>query len=394
MNSDEPIKKLMTKTLNLMIEAEFEVKIGAKKSEQTPARKRSSDGTKLYRCGYRTRRFDTTCGTLMLKIPHPNKGGFIPSFLKRYQRYESALRATIIDAYVSGISTGRMRSLVNSMGMEGISRGQVSRITSSINEFVETFRKLSLKDVNFPVLLIDAIFEKVRIKGHATFTAILIVSGLNELGERDILAMEAYPDESKESYLKLFNSLKERGLECPRLIVSDGAAGLITAMAEVLPKAKWQHCKVHLIRKILRIVRVEDRQTLGDELTEIWYTSSKKEALRRANKIYKKYNDKYPKAMIRLKYGIHGTLTFLDFPEYSPKKISTSNVLERLNKEFRRRSESIGVFPNVQSCLRLFTLYAIKYADSWEESRQRKSGGLRRTSKQIHLHYRGAPPSE
>ena len=170
------------------------------------------------------------------------------------------------------------------------------------------------------MLFIDAIFEKVRIKGHATFTAILIVSGLNELGERDILAIEAYPDESKESYLKLFNSLKERGLECPKLIVSDGAAGLTTAMAEVLPDAKWQHCKVHLIRKILRNVRVEDRQTLGDELKEIWYTSSKKEALRRANKIYKKYNDKYPKAMIRLKYGIHDTLTFLDFPEYSPKK--------------------------------------------------------------------------
>ena len=122
MESDEPIKELMTKTLNLMIEAEFEVKIGAKKSEQTPARKRSSDGTKLYRCGYRTRRFDTTCGTLMLKIPHPNKGGFIPSFLKRYQRYESALRATIIDAYVSGISTGRMRNFVDVASLSEFSR--------------------------------------------------------------------------------------------------------------------------------------------------------------------------------------------------------------------------------------------------------------------------------
>ena len=100
------------------------------------------------------------------------------------------------------------------------------------------------------------------------------------------------------------------------MIVLDGAAGLTTAMAEVLPEAKWQHCKVHLIRKILRNVRVEDRQAIGDELKEIWYTSSKKEALRRANTIYKKYNDKYPKAMIRLKYGIHDTLTFLDFPEY------------------------------------------------------------------------------
>ena len=174
----------------------------------------------------------------------------------------------------------------------------------------------------------------MRIKGHATFTAILIVSGLNELGERDILAIEAYPDESKESYLKLFNSLKERGLDCPRLIVSDGAVGLTTAMAEVLPEAKWQHCKVHLIRKILRNVRVEDRQTLGDELKEIWYTSSKKEALRRANKIYKKYNDKYPKAMIRLKYGIHDTLTFLDFPDILLKKSQPQTCLNDSIRNF------------------------------------------------------------
>lgn len=396
MDSDEPIKELMTKTLNLMIEAEFEAKIGAKKSEQTPSRA-SLEGQKIYRCGYRTRRFDTTCGTLTLKIPHPNRGGFIPSFLKRYQRYESALRATIIDAYVNGISTGRMRSLVNSMGVEGISRGQVSRITNSINEFVEAFRKRPLNDLNFPVVFIDAIFEKVRVNGHATLVAILIVSGLNELGERDILAIEAYPDESKESYLKLFKSLRKRGLECPQLIVSDGAAGLTTAMSEVLPETKWQHCKVHLVRKILRNVRVEDRQTMGDELKEIWYTSNKNEALRRARKIYNKYNKKYPKAMIRLKLGIHDTLTYLDFPEYSPKKISTSNVLERLNKEFRRRSKAVGVFPNINSCLKLFTLYAIKYADSWEMSlrsqkesrllRQQNPRPSRRLSKQNYLHY-------
>ena len=148
------------------------------------------------------------------------------------------------------------------------------------------------------------------------------------------MAIEAYPDESKESYLKLFNSLKESGLECPRLIVSDGAAGLTTAMAEVLPEAKWQHCKVHLVRKILRNVRVEDRQTLGDELKEIWYTSSKNEALRRARKIYNKYNRKYPKAMVRLKYGIHDTLTFLDFPEYSPKKTQPQTCLNDSIRNF------------------------------------------------------------
>ena len=116
------------------------------------------------------------------------------------------------------------------------------------------------------------------------------------------------------------------------MIVSDGAAGLTTAMAEVLPEAKWQHGKVHLIRKILRNVRVIDRQTIGDELKEIWYTSHKSKALRRSNKIYNKYRMKYPAAMTRIKLVIHDTLTYLEFPEYSHKKISTSNVLERLNK--------------------------------------------------------------
>lgn len=391
MQSDEPIKDLMTKTLNLMIEAEFEAKIGAKKSEQTPDRKRAEDGSKIYRCGYRTRRFDTTCGTVMLKIPHPNKGGFVPSFLKRYQRYESALKQTIIDAYVSGISTGRMRALVNSMGVEGISRGQVSRITSSVNDFVEQYRHRPLHDIHYPVLFIDAVFEKIRIKGHVTLTAIIIVTGLNEAGERDVLAIEPYPDESKESYLGLFKSLLERGLEHPKLVVSDGAAGLTTAMAELMPETKWQRCKIHLVRKILKNVKVCDRQVIGDELQEIWYTSKKEVALQRAQLIYDSYKDIYPAAMVRLQKGVYDTLTFMEFTEYSPKKISTTNSLERLNKELRRRSKAIGVFPTVQSCLKLFTLCAIKYADSWEESRQKKllieSVGRRKKSKRKLLHH-------
>ena len=379
MDSIEPIKDLMTMTLNLMAEAEFEAKIGAKKSERTDSRNQLPDGRKQYRCGYRTRKLNTTAGTLMLKIPHPNFGGYVPSFLKRYQRYESALKQTIIDAYVSGISTGRMKYLVRSMGVEGISKGQVSHIISELNDFVEAFRNRSLADHYFPVIFIDAIFEKIQVNGHATLTAIMVVSGLDETGERDILAIEAYPDESKESYLRLFTSLKERGLECPRLVVSDGAAGLTTAMPQVLPKAKWQHCKVHLIRKILKKVHKEDRQTMGDELKEIWYSDKKSEALRRAQKIYNRYHKKYPGAMNGLKKNIQNTLTFMDFPEFSGRKISTSNVLERMNREFRRRSKPIGVFPNVQSCLRLFTMYAIQYYDNWVESRWRSES--RRKSK-------------
>lgn len=373
MDSIEPVKSLMTRTLNLMIEAEFDVKIGAKRYEHAESRA-TSDGQKIYRCGYRTRRFDTTCGTLQLRIPHPKKGGFVPSFLKRYDRYEDALKKTIIDAYANGISMGCMSNLLKSMGVEGISKGQVSAIVAEVNSAVEEFRNRPLHDLDYPVLFIDAVFEKVLIEGQSTYYGVVAVSGLKVIGdrtlgteryEREVLAIEGYPDESKESYLKLFRSLKARGLKCPKLIVSDGAAGLTFAKAEVFPKAKWQRCKVHLVRKVLRHVKVADRQKMGDELKEIWYTSHKSKARKIAQKILRTYKSIYPKAMATLKWGLEDTLTFMDFPEYSPKKISTSNVLERLNREFRRRSKTIGVFPNTEALLRLFTLFTLRYTEGW-----------------------------
>ena len=377
MNSSEPIKDLMATTLNLMIDAEFDSKIGAKRYEHSSTRA-TADGNKIYRCGYRTRRFDTTCGTLTLRIPHPKKGGFVPSFLKRYGRYEDALKKTIIDAYAMGVSMGAMNSLVKSMGIKGISKGQVSAIVSEVNDTVEAFRKRPLNDLDYPVWFIDAVFEKVLIDGHSTFYAVIAVSGLRVITdrlsekaryEREVIAIEAYPDESKASYLKLFKSLKARGAKCPELIVSDGAAGLTVAKAQVFPKAKWQRCKVHLVRKVLRSVKVCDRQRIGKEMKEIWYTSNKTTARDTAQRIYTKYRENYPKAMAALKWGLEDTLTFMDFPEYSPKKISTSNVLERLNREFRRRSKSIGVFPNVEALLRLFGLFVMRYTDKWDSMR-------------------------
>lgn len=368
MDSTEPIKDLMETTLNLLIEAEFDAKIGAKRYEHTTSRA-TSEGQKIYRCGYRHRRFDTTAGTLTLRIPHPKKGGYIPSFLKRYQRYEEALKQTIIDAYASGVSMGRMNNLVKSMGIKGISKGQVSAIIGEVNDTVEEFRHRRLNNLDYPVIFVDAMFEKAFVEGHSTHIGIIVVSGLRASYEREVLAIEAYPDESKESYLKLFKSLKTRGLRCPKLIVSDGAAGLFFAKAEVFPKAKWQRCKVHLVRKVLsKVTTKADRKKIGNELKEIWHTKHKSKARKRAMRIFSKYLKTYPKAMAALKWGLEDTLTFMDFPEYSPKKISTSNVLERLNKEFRRRSKSIGVFPNVEACLRLFTLFVMHYTDKWHTS--------------------------
>lgn len=355
------IKELLNKTLNLMIEAEFETKIGARKNERIATRKG-------YRCGYRTRRFDTTCGTLTLRIPHPLKGGYVPTFLRRYQRYEQRLKETISKAYVNGISTGRMKSLVRSMGVEGISRGQVSRITSELNTSIKAFRTRSLSDLDYHVLLIDATFERAREGTRAYYWAILTVVGLSSDGQREVLAVEAGTDESADSYRKLLAQLLRRGLRPPRFIVSDGAAGLLKAMSELLPETKWQRCQVHFMRNIMQNIRNVDKPTIAAEIKQIWHTSDKCSALARAFGIIDKYRHKYPAAMWCLKSGIWDTLTYIDFKEFNPKWIKTTNLIERLHETYKCRSKTVGVFPNIQSCIKLFTLIAMKWSAYYTNS--------------------------
>ena len=348
------IKELLNQTLNMLIEAEFENKIGAKKSERTATRKG-------YRCGYRMRRFDTTCGTLTLRIPHPLKGGYIPTFLRRYQRYEPKLKETISRAYINGVSTGRMKSLVRSMGVEGISRGQVSRITSELNTSIDAFRCRSLSNSDYPVLLIDATFERARKASRAVYWAILTVMGLDAKGNREVLAVEAAPDESADSYRDLLARLLRRGLRPPRLIVSDGAAGLLKAMSEALPETKWQRCQVHFMRNIMANIRNDDKAMIADEIKQVWHTSDKCTAAARAFRIVDKYQQKYPIAMQCLRMGILDTLTYADFKEFNPKWIKTTNLIERLHETYKCRSKTVGIFPNVQSCIKLFTLIAMRF---------------------------------
>lgn len=358
MQSDEPIKDLVTQTLNLMIEAEFENFIGAKRSERTQTRKG-------YRNGTRIKRFDTTCGTILLRVPHLHKGSYRPSFLRDYQRYEPALKQTIATAYVNGVSTGRMKTLVRSMGVKGISKGQVTHITNELNGTVDAFRRRSLKDCGCPVLFIDAVFERVRTGDRAQLMAVLTVIGMNAQNRRQVLAVEVMPDESAESYKRLLKTLLNRGLERPRLIVSDGAAGLLKAMSEVLPETQWQRCCVHFMRNVMQTVRNVDKPVIAEEIKRVWHTSDKCLAYMRAMGIVEKYGEQYPTAMDCLRMGIVSTLTYTDFKEFSPKCIKSSNVIERLHSEFRRRSKTIGAFPNVQSCIKLFTLIAIERNRKW-----------------------------
>lgn len=311
---------LLENMLNTLIGAEFDAFIGATRYERT--QRRTAQGTdKLYRMGTRTRRFDTTAGTLTLTIPRPNHGGYVPSFLPRYKRYANELKRTIIEAYANGISTCKMTRLINAMGINGISQTQVSRIVAETNRTVDAFRCRSLRDTYFPVLFIDATFQKIRIEGStAKQMPVLIVMGLDpNTHKQDVLSIEIFPEESTKSYTALLTKLKQRGLESPKLIVSDGHSGIINAIKDVMPETKWQLCQAHFARSVLSHVTDKDAKCIiGKELVLMWHSSSYERAVDRAISIYERYKDKYPAAMRSYhndNLSVMDTLTFMNFKD-------------------------------------------------------------------------------
>lgn len=363
LTTSEPIKAMTQQMLNMMIAAEFESLIGATKYERTNERKQlaCASGHKAYRMGTRTRRFDTRAGTLTLTIPRPIRGGYVPSFLPRYSRYEATLKRTIVEAYANGVSTCKMSRLLNEMGIEGISATTVSRITSEANKIAESFRRRSLHDTYYPILFVDATWQKI--KTQKNLIPIVIVMGLDAATRKqDVLAIEAYDDESTKSYTDLLTKLKQRGLQCPKLIISDSAAGIKNAIRDIMPETKWQLCQAHFARSVTQKLKSDDaKKLIGNEIVKMWRMTSYERAADRAVEIYERYKDVYPAAMRAFRFDVMNTLTFLNFKDIPSRLITTSNRVERLNLELRRRAKLVGTFANVESCLRLNTLVCIGY---------------------------------
>ena len=308
-------------------------------------------------------------GTMYLMVPKLRGQGYIPFFVTERKRSEAALIQVVQEAFVQGVSTRKMEKLAHSLGIENISRSQVSEMTKGLNEQVQEFRSHALDKSRYPVLWVDALYEKVRVDGHVVNMAVQVVCGVNEQGHRDILAVEPMLDESKESYSQLFQSLLDRGLKTPLLVVSDANKGLIAAIRESFPGASWQRCKVHFMRNILAHIPQKERGSFAAQLKEIWLAPSAQLAQQRAEQLSEQYGKRFPKAIELLKDGLEDSLTFYAFPELDARKISSTNMLERLNKEIRRRTNVVGIFPNKDSYLRLVTTYLMEYAEDWSVSR-------------------------
>lgn len=361
MDSPDPMLSMLEWLCSRMMEAEVSSKIGADKHEQSQERT-------SHRCGFRPRRLDTRVGTMYLMVPKVRSGGYIPFFVTERKRSEAALIQVIQEAYVQGVSTRKLEKLAKSLGIEGISRSQVSEMTKGLNDQAEEFRNRPLASV-YPVLWVDALYEKVRYGGRVVSMAILLVCGVNEEGKREVLAIEPMLEESKESYKQLFEKLKERGLSKPTLIVSDAHKGLVAAIGECFPGASWQRCKVHFMRNILVHVPHREKERFASLLKGIWLTSDLETAKQRAQELADQYRTKCPKAIETLDAGLEDALTFLSFPSLDARKVSSNNMLERLNKEIRRRTRVVGIFPNPESYLRLVTVYLMEYSEDWSVTR-------------------------
>ncbi len=357
----DPLLSMLQWLTQQLMQMEAELKVGAEKGKHSVLRN-------TYFSGHRIRRFDTRLGTVYLLVPKLRKGGYIPFFVVERKRSEQALIRVVQEAYINGVSTRKIERLAKSLGIENLSASQVSEINKGLDEQVEAFRNRPLES-EYPVLWIDALYEKVRTNGRVQSMAVLVVSGLSRSGIREILAVEPMYNESEETYTVLFNTLKGRGLEKVWLVVSDAHLGLQAAVRKCFLGASWQRCKVHFMRNAMARVSHRDKKEFAAKLKQIWLQPDKKSAMKIARLFIAEYKARYPEAIEVLREGLEDSLQFYEFEDFDSRKIASTNMLDRLHREMRRRSRVVGIFPSVESYVRLLTSYLIEYSEDWSTSK-------------------------
>jgi len=322
---EDPLLSMLKWMMDQLMQIEAEMKVGAKKHEHNCERK-------SYFSGYRPRRFDTRLGTVYLMVPKIRKGGYVPFFVTEKRRSEQALMAMVKEAWVNGVSTRKIERLAKELGIENISASQVSQINKGLDEQIEAFRSRPLQTL-YPLVWVDALYEKVRNhEGRVVSTAIMVAYGVTMEGSREILAVEPFVSESKATWKAFFDKLKYRGIEKIALLISDAHQGIIQAFKESFIGGSWQRCKVHFMRNISAFVSHKDKEVFMAKLKQIWLQPTKEDAYKVAQTLIEEYGDKYPEAIEALQEGLEDSLQFYHFPQIDKRRISSTNVLERLNK--------------------------------------------------------------
>ena len=328
-----------------------------------------SENRLTYRNGYREREWDTRVGTVDLQIPKLRQGAYFPSLLEPRRRHERALLAVVQEAYVHGVSTRAVDSLAEALGLKGISKDQVSRICKELDGQVTAFRTRRL-DAEYPYLMLDATFEKVRENGRVISMAVLIATGVKATGEREVVGVDVGPAEDLEFWKAFLRQLVSRGLSGVRLVTSDSHLGLKQAVAEVLVGATWQRCRVHFMRNALATVPKLAQQMVAATLRTIFAQPDAAGAHETVERVCRLFEKRYPQLVACLREAETDVLAYYGFPVEHRRQIWSTNALERLNREVGRRCEVVGIFPNRAALLRLAGAILEEQNDEWAVGRR------------------------
>ncbi len=316
-----------------------------------------------WRNGYRDRDWHTRSGTIPLRIPKLRRGSYFPGFLEPRRSAEKALAAVVQEAYVQGISTRSVDELVKALGMTGISKSQVSRLCEEIDERVNAFLDRPLEG-DWPYLWIDATYVKVRQAGRIVSVATIIAVAVNSEGRREVLGMATGPSEAEPFWTAFLRSLMRRGLRGVKLVISDAHEGLKAAVAKVL-KASWQRCRVHFLRNALAYANKGQRQMVFALINTIFAQETPEAAHEQWRIVTDQLRAKFPKLAAMMDDAEDEVLTFMDFPKDHRVKIHSTNVLERLNGEIKRRANVVGIFPNEAAIRRLVGALLLEQNDEY-----------------------------
>jgi putative transposase len=347
----------------LIMEGEVTEQIGAGKYQRTPERT-------TQRNGYREPRdWDTRVGTVGLAIPKLRAGSYFPSFIEPRRRAEKALLAVVQQAYIEGVSTRKVDDLLQAMGLAGMDKSQVSRTCKELDGLVAEFRNRPLDD-SYPYVWLDAIYLKVRQNNRIVTLAAVIAIGVCETGERRVLGLATGASESEPFWSEFLRSLVGRGLKGVQLVISDSHQGLKTAISRVLNGATWQRCRVHCMRNLLAHVPQRDKSLVAALVRMVFAQPNRQVAGQQLAETVKLMERRWPKAAELLAAAEDDVLAYMAFPPEHWSRIYSTNPLERLNREIKRRTDVVGVFPDEASVVRLVGAVLMERADEWEVERR------------------------
>ena len=354
------LRPLIQEVIQQVLEGEMDETVGAGKSERTANRQG-------YRSGYYGRTLVTRVGKLELRVPQDRQGRFRTEVFERYQRSEKALVGALTEMYVQGVSTRKVKAVTEELCGHEFSASTVSRLNQRLDEELDKFAGRPL-DEAYPYLILDARYEKVREDGVIRSQAVMIAIGVDWEGRRNVLAVELANRESQSSWKEFCLKLKTRGLNGVELVISDDHAGLRKAISEVFTEAAWQRCYVHFLRNALDYL---PRKADNDCLTELRWIYDRRsiaEARQDLAAWLRKWAERYPKLCDWVEGNIEETLTFYRLPRQHHKNLKSTNLLERLNEEIKRRTLVVRIFPNTAACLRLVRALAVEMHENWIEA--------------------------